>query len=85
MGKRAMRFVIPMALCALTGGFTTISTEIVKGVATQVAPGIIGGLTQFAGAAITPMNLAITGALVGGASLNWEDFMAIATCCLDRK
>ena len=27
----------------------------------------------------------VDGALVGGASLNWEDFMAIATCCLDRK
>jgi len=27
----------------------------------------------------------VDGALVGGASLNWEDFMAIATCSLDRK
>ncbi|MDC0189851.1 triose-phosphate isomerase [Rhodospirillales bacterium] len=27
----------------------------------------------------------VDGALVGGASLDWEDFMAIATCCLDRK
>ena len=27
----------------------------------------------------------VDGALVGGASLNWEDFMAIATWCLDRK
>ena len=27
----------------------------------------------------------VDGALVGGASLNWEDFIAIATSCLDRK
>ena len=27
----------------------------------------------------------VDGALVGGASLNWEDFMAISACCLDRE
>ena len=27
----------------------------------------------------------VDGALVGGASHDWEDFMTIATCCLDRK
>ena len=27
----------------------------------------------------------VDGALVGGASLNWEDFIAISTCYLDRE
>ena len=68
MGRRAMSFVVPIALGALTGGFGTIGTT---GAGAGLGQGFVGNIanTLFSASAANPltmMNMAVTGALVGG-------------------
>ena len=63
MGRKAMSFVVPMALGALTGGFGTITSGMGEGIIGNIAN------TVFSASATNPLtwgNLALTGAVVGG-------------------
>ena len=70
MGKNAMSFVVPIALGALTGGFGTIGAAG-SGFGAGMGQGFVGNIanTLFSASAANPltmMNMAVTGALVGG-------------------
>ena len=70
MGKKAMSFVVPIALGALTGGFGAIGAAG-SGAGAGLGQGFIGTIanTLFSASAANPltmMNMAVTGALVGG-------------------
>ena len=72
MGRKAMSFVVPMALGALTGGFGTITSGMGEGIIGNIAN------TVFSASATNPLtwgNLALTGAVVGGVTAGAMDMM----------